>query len=168
MNNALLNAIHILSEIQSLCKLVTNEQFIAKCNNISGYSIGAHVRHSLEMFVVLSELEPNSLLNYDKRRREANLESNPELASELCESLKITLQKDDYAFEMESLTQFGNQIIHTSYHRELMYCSDHAVHHLALIKIACNELEIRDLPENLGVAYSTQVFNASGSAYSCS
>jgi hypothetical protein len=49
-----------------------------------------------------------------------------------------------------------NNLVNTSFERELVYCLDHAIHHQALIKIGLKEQELSHLvSQDFGVAYST-------------
>jgi hypothetical protein len=48
------------------------------------------------------------------------------------------------------------QMNNTSYNRELVYNLEHAIHHMAIMKIAVdNAFPQVQMPENFGVAYST-------------
>ena len=43
----------------------------------------------------------------------------------------------------------------TSFTRELFYCDEHTIHHLALIRVGINEIGGYQLNESFGVAPST-------------
>ena len=47
--------------------------------------------------------------------------------------------------------------ISSSFYRELQFVSHHCIHHMAMIKILCHNLKV-DIPDNFGVAPSTQNF----------
>ena len=53
-------------------------------------------------------------------------------------------------------TEEASVRINSSVERELAYNIEHAIHHMAIIKIAVNTVFPRvQLPQNFGVAYST-------------
>ena len=46
-------------------------------------------------------------------------------------------------------------MVTSTYNREIVYNIEHAVHHMALIKVALKELEVEFVNEEFGVAYAT-------------
>ncbi len=53
----------------------------------------------------------------------------------------------------------------SSFHREVAYNIEHAIHHMALLKVAVNQtLHYIQLPENFGVASSTVRYQESTNA----
>ena len=54
----------------------------------------------------------------------------------------------------------SNFKVSTTYFREIVYNTEHTIHHLALIKVALLEMNLQLVDENFGMAYSTLKFKA--------
>jgi hypothetical protein len=96
--------------------------------------------------------------NYEKRKRDYQIETDKELASSLLKEIyqnidrsnkDIFLEAKDYCESMEAIR------IPSNYYRELAYNLEHTIHHMALIRVGINEVSSVRLPEEFGVAYST-------------
>ena len=122
-------------------------------------SVGQHVRHTIEFYQCLFCAE--SVVNYDTRKRDILLESSPNHSAlaidELIEHLG-TVSSDrslSLAAELpvdESLTLE----VQSSLSRELLYVLEHAIHHMALIRVLIKDEDNSfELPDSFGVAYST-------------
>lgn len=154
-------AIHnIFNQLSDLLESLPNEEYCKKIDLLNGASIGQHVRHTLEFFVCLLEGCPNGVINYDSRKRDLFLESNTLEASTCIKKLEK---------ELNALTGNSNIMIEQSYdqeqnifavesnlHRELIYNIEHAIHHMALIRVAMKIIRPEGkLPDDFGVASST-------------
>ncbi len=139
---------------RDLLKLLGDLQpghYCEPCSSLSGASIGQHVRHSLEMFQCLGKGYQEGKVNYDLRKRDLQLECSPVTAAEILKEIGSSLQNPDKPLILEN----GGNCCPSSFSREIIYCSEHLIHHLALIKIGLNELGHYRLSENFGVAPST-------------
>ena len=100
-------------------------------------------------------------LNYDKRKHDVFIESDKELACGIIDSILEFLEseKEDFNLVHEANYQLSdgpNVQMPSSFYRELSYNIEHAIHHMALIKIGINEaFSYVALPEHFGVASST-------------
>ena len=100
-------------------------------------------------------------VDYDKRSHDKVLEENRVLAIEKMNALsrEILAIEADQAIEMSanySIDKIAPILINTTLYRELQYNIEHAVHHMAIIKIALlNNFEEVEIPEGFGIAYST-------------
>ena len=70
-----------LNEIKTITDSLTDQQYQQKSVILSGASIGQHVRHILEFYLSLIGSLENGIVNYDKRKRDIQLESNSQFAS---------------------------------------------------------------------------------------
>ena len=146
--------------INSLLQL-REDQYSDACSILSNASIGAHTRHIVELFQCLEQGYETGLVNYEMRKRDIRIEQDKDLAIALLNHLLRGLAKPNkqlvlegaYHEHAESLLQ-----IETNYYREIVYNLEHAIHHMALIKIGLKEFAIQDIPENYGVASSTIKF----------
>ena len=121
-------------------------------------TIGEHVRHVIELFQCLEKRYDTGIVNYEKRKRDHEIENNKELASFLLKEIyqnidkpnkEILLEAEDYCDPMEIVS------ISSNYYRELAYNLEHTIHHMALIRVGINEVSSVKLPKEFGVAYST-------------
>lgn len=158
----------ILDSIADVLDQLDENSYSKPLEVLSGSSISQHTRHILEFYMELLQGLQKELIDYDARKRSLLIESNKQFAlnelnnihleiknleqSELIDfppapiQVKVSTHEPSIRFKLES-----------SIWRELAYCNEHTIHHLALIKIAIklHFPEVR-LPIGFGVAFSTQ------------
>lgn len=151
----------ILNQIFDLTSQLSDAEYSAELDLLNGNTIGKHVRHVVEFFDLLISGSADGIINYDKRKHELIYETDT----------TVTLDKLRYlAKEIEGLASGKEVILEVSYtdsdqdsvkiksslEREIAYNIEHAIHHMAIIKIAVQTIFPNViLPENFGVAYST-------------
>jgi uncharacterized damage-inducible protein DinB len=152
---------NILLQVLQLIKQLNEDGFQASLPLLQGQSIGRHLRHVLEIFALLLADRSGGVVNYDVRERDKTLESSRQAARRKTEDLlgRIDLITHDQTLTLEVCFTAGegeNIHVPTSLYRELAYNIEHAIHHLAIVKIAIatHYPEVR-LPEEFGVAPST-------------
>lgn len=118
-------------------------------------SIGQHVRHILELFDCLISQYDFGCINYDLRKRDLQLESDPGSALGKIMELQSRIPLSDKELILFPDQNPKTEGIKTTYYRELLYNLEHCVHHQALIRLACFSLPYVSLPESFGVANST-------------
>lgn len=128
---------------------------------LSNSTIGQHTRHFIEFFQCLLQQVPKGNIDYDKRVRNKQIETNPLVAIQAINAIIANLPNEiaeqalilesDYGIECSNCVQ-----VSTNFPRELMYNIEHTIHHLAIIKIGLLILapDIA-LPQHFGVAPST-------------
>ena len=57
--------------------------------------------------------------------------------------------------KVEDIEDAVESTVPTTYFREVVYNTEHAIHHLALIKVALIEMKVDLVSDNFGMAYST-------------
>jgi hypothetical protein len=149
---------HVLSSLEDSIRQLSEEQYIEKISTLSGSTIGQHVRHVLEMFICLQEGLSSGIVNYENRKRDFEIETKRELAIFLMETIKDSLAQENldlilHAGFDESSEQLNK--LPTNYFREVVYNLEHAIHHMALIKIGILEVSDIIVPQGYGVASST-------------
>ena len=125
-------------------------------------SIGGHYRHCLDHFDCLLESLASGWVDYDKRKRDSDLESDRQEAIQTSNRMIQSLQSMD----AEQL-QLGvkvrckvrsdverSQDVDSTIAREIMYVVAHGVHHFALIAVMARVIDL-PLPHEFGVAPST-------------
>ncbi len=126
---------------------------------LHGNTIGKHVRHIIEFYECLVNGSSTGKLNYDLRTRDLVLETSPRHAMLVLQAItqKLTHCKDQ-PMQLEACfdPEAGIVVTQTSFNRELAYNIEHAIHHMAIIRIAIeNQFSEVIIPGNFGVAYST-------------
>ncbi|MCG8311514.1 MAG: DinB family protein [Cytophagales bacterium] len=151
----------ILKQLLDLTNQLVDAEYSEELDLLNGNSIGKHVRHVIEFFELLITGAKQGLINYDGRKH------GPRYEKDTC----ATQEKLRYLVGMiDEIEPVGHLVLEVSYaeteeasvrinssvERELAYNIEHAIHHMAIIKIAVNTVFPRvQLPQNFGVAYST-------------
>jgi hypothetical protein len=153
-----------LFALRNLLETLTPDQYRKKIEHLSGASIGAHTRHIIELLQCARNGYVAGQVDYIHRERNLLMESEKEYAinsiSYLLDSIAVpdkrltlvTEQHSDYA---------ENVVVQTTYFREIIYNTEHTIHHLALIKVALVEMKQDIVDQNFGKAYSTINYLAS-------
>ncbi len=151
-------SIQILDQLKEVSQQLTPEQFARPITLLSGNTFGKHLRHVLEFYEIMVNGYQQGTINYDGRKHDAKLENDKDAAIGKMQGLISHLGEisEDKPLRMEG--SYGNEKyeIHTNIFREMAYNIEHAVHHMAIMRIALNTEfpEVR-VDENFGVAYST-------------
>jgi hypothetical protein len=155
----LLNSINNnLEELIDLLKQLSNDEYTKPCLHLTNASIGDHTRHIIELFQCLEKQYESGIVNYDKRERNIQIQTDTDFAIRQIVFIQNNLDKENKKIVLQQQIE-GNEI-HTesNYHRELLYNFEHCIHHQALIKVAVFQHATISLNENFGVARSTIEF----------
>ncbi|MCG8581460.1 MAG: DinB family protein [Bacteroidales bacterium] len=150
-----------LNQISRLLKNITIEKYTAKTEILSNASIGEHVRHIIEFYLLLVKGSLTGVISYDKRERDTQIENCKDYALQVIDKLNagIDTLDEDKLVTLEgdySRQGYSKQVLNSSVGRELAYCIEHSIHHQALIKAATVNINISHiLDKNFGLAYST-------------
>ena len=158
----------IFRQLEDSLVQLTNEQYCKSIETLSDATIGQHVRHLVEMFVCLQEGYTTGTVNYEKRKRDITIESSKEVAIHLMQQLHQSLFNSNKDLILEAgFDENSFELTHlpTNYFREIAYNLEHAIHHMALIKIGMNELAKITLPAGYGVASSTIKYRQQGALH---
>lgn len=154
----------IFEQLRNLLVSLHEDQYTAPCATLSGASIGQHLRHILELFICLEIGYHSGIVNYDKRKRDIRIETDREFAKSVLEEVLLNTQRKNKVLLLESglsETEAGQMFLETNFYRELLYNIEHAVHHMALIRIGVASMGFNELPEKFGVAASTMKYRKS-------
>lgn len=158
MNKIHPSATDVLDQLGALLVQLSPEYYARPLSCLQANSLGKHVRHILEFFECLLDGIPVQAINYDLRRRDLRLETEPAYAMAKIDAIQkeIPLLIDGNLLLQADLGA-GLLDFSTTIFRELVFCMDHCMHHLALIRIGIQQHfpEIR-LDDYLGVAFSTR------------
>jgi hypothetical protein len=143
----------ILSQLNSLLDELTDEEYCQPSQQLGNQRIGAHVRHIVALFQCLVLGYETGTVNYENRSRDKAIETERTAAITALTSIMNSSNLEDKEI---NIICFGDRfLINSNYYRELLYNIEHAIHHMALIRIGVNEISSISLPNNFGVAPST-------------
>jgi len=137
---------------------LSNEQYTRPCRTLMSNTIGQHVRHIIELFQCLEKGYISGKIDYENRKRDTVIEANKEIACALLQQIFSSLDKPNKELLLAaSYDDHSDEpvIISTNYLREVAYNLEHAIHHMALMRVGIAEVSDIVLPENFGVASST-------------
>jgi len=142
-----------LQTLQKLLQAINTDIYSQKSNMLGSNSIGQHVRHIAEMIQCLLCGYETGIVNYDNRKRDQRIETDIAFTVILLQELHVQLQQPDKGLALQQEGFY--EAVQTTYKRELLYNTEHAIHHMALIKVALREMGIDCTHENFGVAPAT-------------
>lgn len=151
-------SLHILKQLADLVREIHPSDFHKPSVWLNQSTIGQHLRHTLEFFACLQQGYESGLINYDLRARESQMESDKQRALNVIESIIEFVKNvsNNMSLQMEFSYEGDEQLITTNLYRELIYNLEHAVHHMAIMKIAMPEIApYIVLPPDFGIALST-------------
>ena len=155
-------SIQILNDLCNIINCLDIEQYTFQSYYLAGSSIGQHTRHVIEFYECLFEGIYTGIINYENRKRAFSLETETEIALRRIRFIQelITSTSFDVIVKME-VNLSGNDHSATSITsngwRELVFCTEHTIHHQALIKACLIELNLENLlaETSFGIAPST-------------
>jgi len=151
--------LRLFSQLGELLEQLSDEQYCQPMDLLSGASVGQHVRHIIECFQELEDGYCSGDVNYDLRKRDRRLETDREFVFLQMVFVESALGKPDKPLKLHAAFDEGVEVtLSTTYDRELMHNLDHAIHHMAMIRIGLTAIRGIALPEGFGVAYSTLKF----------
>ncbi|MBP6511912.1 MAG: DinB family protein [Bacteroidia bacterium] len=150
----------VLEQLVELINKLDNEQFARPLSVLSGNTIGKHIRHIIELYEQLLLGYDSGVINYDQRKRDLQIETETNYAIDKLKQINLTAEnKSDKPVQLMldySINCQVNDMVDSSYKRELAYNIEHAIHHMAIIKIAIeNAYSEIVLDKAFGVAPST-------------
>ena len=148
----------VFRQLSRSLDLLEQEQYVYRCAGLSGNTIGQHVRHIIEMFQCLETGYNIGEIDYEKRKRSQQIETDKRVAMDLLQEIVWQINKENKALHL--LTYYGDDSdqagkIETNYYREIAYNLEHTIHHMALIRVGLRELGDITLEDSYGVAPST-------------
>ncbi|EMD41661.1 hypothetical protein CERSUDRAFT_79296 [Gelatoporia subvermispora B] len=147
--------------------LSSDEQLSVTSQYMPGSTIGKHLRHARDHFVLLLQSvssEGATVLNYDVRLRNTPMETSRIAAREALLETMAELEKVVPTMNMEesvtlqAITPYP-QLMQTTFGRELWFAALHAIHHWSMVRVIAGELGIK-LEDSFGFAPSTLVHKA--------
>lgn len=151
----------ILDQLEDAVTQITANDFSKPSTALSNSTIGQHLRHTIEFFLCLEHGFNAGVINYDKRTHDKLVETDKFIALNAIRKVRefVGATTNDASLLLEVGYDRHTEdcvTIQTNYFRELTYNIEHAVHHMALIKIGVREVaDYVQLPSDFGIAVST-------------
>ena len=146
---------NIVHELSGALNKIDEQQYAMPLPLLSGASIGAHTRHIIEFFECLVDGYERLSVDYGSRPRNKTLETEKSSALHalinLCDKLPF---EERLLFVKETPVNGFLPNVQSGYLRELLYAIEHAIHHMAIIKIGLRSFGIA-AEKDFGVAPST-------------
>lgn len=155
------SATDLLSQLTEAIIQCKEEDFSKPLPVLSGATFGQHVRHTLEFFICLFDARNDGAINYDKRKHDQQMETDKHLCLSVIGSIIAFIEQvqGDFPvhFEASYVADTPKPVaMPSSFYRELAYNIEHAIHHMALMKVAIvYALSYIEVPASFGVASST-------------
>lgn len=151
-----------LHSLANLLAILNDEQYKHQITHLGKASIGGHTRHIIELLQCAINGYETGTVDYVNRHRNLDLENNKHLALAVLEQLEKQIVRSDKQLKMvvEEMEEVTSLNITTTYFREVVYNTEHAIHHLALIKVALIEMKLDLVNDDFGMAYSTIKYKA--------
>ena len=148
----------IFQQLTAILQKLSKDDYTSSQPVLGNATIGQHTRHIIELFRELEAGYASGLVNYDNRKRDMLLETYPEQAIGSLQVFIETIARHDKPINI--LGSYSNDdemllTVHSSYYRELIYNLEHAIHHMAYIRIGIEHLGNILLPKDFGVAPAT-------------
>jgi uncharacterized damage-inducible protein DinB len=141
--------------LQQLIEQLSDSQYTYQSAMLGKATIGQHVRHIIELAQCLVSGYEQGIVDYDKRKRDERIETTRSFAFKQLNQLLLTIQKPERKLVLTVCINNKTEFIETLFNRELLYNTEHAIHHMALIKVVLNEMQLNIVKEDFGVAYAT-------------
>jgi len=152
---------NILNQLSSLINQISEQDFTKPATSLSNSTLGQHMRHTLEFFICFEQGFEKGLINYDKRAHDKLIETDKFLAMAAIQRIQdfVSKNQEDRPLKLEvgyDLSKEDFVLVDTNYTRELVYNIEHAVHHMAIMKIGIREVApYVTLAPDFGIAAST-------------
>ena len=148
----------VFLQLSDSLERLDRDQYNYSCKNLSGNTVGQHVRHIIEMFLCLENGYQSGEVDYEKRERDILIETDKNFAASLLKEIIRQVSKENKSIYL--LTYYDAQRdepekINSNYFREIAYNLEHTIHHMALIRIGLRELGDIPVDDSYGVASST-------------
>jgi len=157
----------VLNELDSFLSQIDDHRYAQELDILLGSSTGMHTRHLLEFYQCLIDQSTDGCVNYDHRKRNNRIENQSAYASETIRLIKDQIEKLDLDKPILLESGFNPDLneyeqISSNLRRELVYNIEHAIHHMAIIRIGISQIapEIK-LSDNFGIAPSTVKYQKS-------
>jgi hypothetical protein len=152
-----------LKALDNLLLLLNDDQYTQRIEHLGNASIGGHTRHIIELIQCAISGYDKGAVDYVNRSRDLALQNDRSFALSVLEDIvkKIKVKDKQLTLLVEEIEEAIESTVTTTYFREIVYNTEHTIHHLALIKVALFEMNLDIVDDDFGMAYSTIKFKSS-------
>lgn len=154
---------HVFVQLHETLDKLTPNEFTQPSAALFNATIGQHVRHIVELFQCLEQGYEVGVVNYEKRKRDKQIETDKEIAIRELHRISHDLLRADKDMLLEmTCNEHSNDgvTVKTNYYREVIYNLEHTIHHMALIRVGVADVSDIILPQGFGIAFSTIKHNS--------
>lgn len=146
-----------LKSLSNLLLLLNDKQYNQKIAFLGNASIGGHTRHIIELLKCATDGYNTGIVDYLNRARDLAIETDKVFAMQEISLMAEQIIQSDKQMNLvtESCEESTTNYVITTYFREIVYNAEHAIHHLALIRVALREMQLEIVGDDFGMAYST-------------
>jgi S-ribosylhomocysteine lyase LuxS involved in autoinducer biosynthesis len=151
-----------LQSLKNLLASLKDEEYIHTIEHLGNASIGGHTRHIIELLQCAISGYHTGVVDYVNRYRNMQLEIDKSFAQTVIQQMDedFRLPNKQLTMLVEEMELSTDDAVTTTYFREVVYNTEHTIHHLALIKVALIEMKLAIVDASFGMAYSTIRFKA--------
>ncbi|MFY0665970.1 MAG: hypothetical protein JXQ97_15210 [Natronospirillum sp.] len=159
-------AIGVMQRLEHWLAQVSHTEYSGRCESLPhGQTPGRHVRHILDHYLALSAaLSGGTDIDYEHRQRDPLVEADPQHALTLLQRVQKALaphmQQGDQTLTLDYCTDDGNAQVTTTLARELVFLTQHSIHHFALVEMLV-VIQGGAMPPGFGVNPSTRRYETS-------
>ncbi len=148
-----------INQINDLLGQISPHEYRQPLPEFDGSTLGQHFRHILEFFICLERGVHSGVVDYASRERNLLFEDSPGVAMASLDAFAVSLMEMQSNMAVALKAEFGGAErpnYQSTVGRELAFVYDHAIHHLAMIKVGlrCHYPHIQ-IDRDLGVSPST-------------
>jgi hypothetical protein len=146
-----------LKSLSNLLLLLNDQQYNQKIAFLGNASIGGHTRHIIELLKCATDGYQAGTVDYLNRVRNLAIETDKSVAIRELSLMENHIIQYDKQMNLvvECCGEHALGYVTTTYFREIVYNAEHAIHHLALIRVALKEMKLEIVDDDFGMAYST-------------
>lgn len=146
-----------LTSLGNLLKQLNNGQYTQQIPSLGNATIGGHSRHIIELLKCVMDGYEAGTTDYLNRTRDLSIENDLAKALHEIDLLKHQINRADKPLRLITCSPESNDqnLVTSTFYREIVYNTEHAIHHLAFIKVALREMNLSLVHENFGMAYAT-------------
>lgn len=129
-----------LASLSRFLDQVKPEEYTRKIDLFNGSTVGEHTRHIIEFYQCIQKYNHTGAINYDKRERDRMIQEDPEMALLAVQRILEDVKQMNPDQEIELQVSYDLQssafdTVKSNLKREIVYNLEHAIHHMALIKV---------------------------------
>ncbi|MFC3853580.1 hypothetical protein ACFOSD_12095 [Salinispirillum marinum] len=159
-------AVGVMQRLENWLAHVNHTEYSGHCELLPhGQTPGRHVRHILDHYLALSvALSSGTDIDYEHRQRDPRVEVDSSYALMLLQCVQTELathiKHGDRALILHYCTDDDNAPVTTTLARELVFLTQHSIHHFALVEMLV-VIQGGAMPPGFGVNPSTRRYETS-------